>query len=97
MSPRSYLFENIEGKFKDVTSEKASSLQKVGMVSDADWLDIDNDGKIELVIVGEWMPITVFSLDNNKFLSIDAKHLGLHKSNGWWFSLNKIDFDNICS
>ena len=94
LSPRSYLFENIEGKFKDVTSEKASSLQKVGMVSDADWLDIDNDGKIELVIVGEWMPITVFSLDNNKFLSIDSKHLGLHKSNGWWFSINKIDFDH---
>ena len=94
LSPRSYLFENIDGKFKDITSEKASSLQKVGMVSDADWLDIDNDGKIELVIVGEWMPITVFSFDNNKFLPIDAKHLGLHKSNGWWFSLNKIDFDH---
>ena len=94
LSPRSYLFENIEGKFKDVTSEKASSIQKVGMVSDADWLDIDNDGKIELVIVGEWMPITVFTFDNNKFLPIDAKPLGLHKSNGWWFSLNKIDFDH---
>src|SRR5690606_34042797 len=50
---RSYLLENREGAFVDVTGEVAPVLENLGMVTDALWSDFDNDGKMDLVVVGE--------------------------------------------
>ncbi len=92
----SYLLENISTKgkplFKDVTSEKASGFKDLGLVTDAVWTDIDNDGQTDLIAVGEWMPITVFHNDNGTFENV-TKKLNLDHSNGWWFSINQGDFD----
>src|SRR5690606_15277427 len=58
---RSFLLENNgKGEFEDVTVEKAPQLQNIGMVKTADWADLDKDGYPELVLAGEWMPVTVF-------------------------------------
>ena len=60
--PRSYILINDgKGNFSDQTEKICPELVKPGMVTDAAWIDLDLDKKNELVIVGEWMPVTVFS------------------------------------
>lgn len=59
-SPASYLLENDgTGTYEDVTGQRAPMLQQIGMVTDAQWADIDGDARLDLVVVGEWMPVTV--------------------------------------
>ena len=92
----SYLLENRSTaekvSFADVTSRAAPMLQKLGMVTDALWTDMDNDGRKDLVVVGEWMPITL--LKNNGGMLVDrTKELGLAEETGWWFSIAAADFD----
>jgi hypothetical protein len=59
--PRSYVLVNDgRGRFEDQTSKIAPELQHIGMVTDADWHDLDRDGTEELIVVGAWMPIRVF-------------------------------------
>jgi len=59
--PRSMLLQNDgHGHFTDVTARLAPDLEHVGMVTDAVWRDVDGDGRLDLVVVGEWMPITIF-------------------------------------
>ena len=48
------------GKFVDVTQNTAPGLLHAGMVTDAQIADIDGDGKNELIIVGDWMPVTIY-------------------------------------
>ncbi len=53
-----YLLQNDgTGKFQNVTAELAPELQKLGMITDAVWSDIDGDQDEDLLVVGEWMPI----------------------------------------
>ena len=71
------------GHFTDVTAEVAPGLANVGMVTDAIWRDVDGDGRVDLVIVGEWMPITIFrNVGGGKLQRVAAR--GLEKSDGWW-------------
>src|SRR5207253_7580735 len=59
--PRSMLLQNDgHAHFTDVTKRLAPELERVGMVTDAVWRDVDGDGRPDLIVVGEWMPITVF-------------------------------------
>ena len=59
--PRSYILLNDgDGRLEDRTSEVGPGLARIGMVSDADWHDLNGDGTEELVVVGQWMPISVF-------------------------------------
>src|SRR6266699_1358039 len=69
VTPRSYLLENDgHGHFRDVTREKAPGLDSVGMVTRAVWVDYDGDGKLDLIVVGEWMPVRVFHQENGRFV-----------------------------
>lgn len=91
--PRSYLLENDgKGNFKDVTIENAEELQYVGMVKDASWADINNDGQLDLVVLGEWMPVTIFL--NSEGALKKEKTAGLNLSHGWWNTLHIEDIDN---
>ena len=63
-APRSYVLENDgKGFFTDKTVEIAPALEYPGMVTDARWADLTGDGKTELVVVGEWMNVSVFGWD----------------------------------
>ena len=89
--PRSHLLENDgTGRFTDVTLEKAPALSEAGMVSSATWIDYDGDGKQDLVVVGEWMPVRVFHQENGKLVD-RTKEVGLSGSNGWWNSVQAVD------
>lgn len=84
---------NDEVKFVDVTQELAPELVEAGMVTSALWMDIDEDEDTDLVIAGEWMPITVFENDHDRF-SNKTNEYGFENSTGWWNTLNAGDFDN---
>ena len=61
---RSYLLENDGlGDFKEVTVEKAHGLQNIGLIRDAKWVDLNDDNYLDLVVVGHWMPLTIFMND----------------------------------
>ena len=77
--------------FTNVTELIAPVLHDLGMVTDASWSDINNDGKLDLLIVGEWMlPITL-TFDGHQFKKVEN---GLDDQFGWWTSLAKADLDN---
>ena len=63
------------------------------MVTSSNWMDFDNDGWDDLVIVGEWMPIKFFKNDKGTFKDVSAQLLP-QKSSGWWFNIQNGDFDN---
>lgn len=79
----SYILRNEGGKFSNVTTDIAQNLQKIGMVTDSEWADFDSDGDIDLVLVGEFMPITVFLQENGRFTDATAT-LKLSSHTGWW-------------
>ncbi|PYO34147.1 MAG: hypothetical protein DMD74_11755, partial [Gemmatimonadetes bacterium] len=91
VAPRSYLLENDgAGHFRDVTLEKAPALAAAGMVTSAAWIDYDHDGKLDLIVVGEWMPVRVFHQENGRFVDRTAA-AGLAGSEGWWNSIAAVD------
>ncbi len=89
----SFLFKNVNGKFKDVTEELAPALSKIGLVKSALWTDFNNDKQIDLIVVGEWMPFTFFKNENGKFINI-TDEIGFEITGGWWNSIAEGDFDN---
>jgi hypothetical protein len=90
-SPRGYLLQNDgKGTFSDVTSEIAPGLAQAGMVTSAAWLDYDGDGKLDLVVAGEWMPVRVFRQEQGRFVE-RTKEAGLAGTNGWWNRVTVAD------
>jgi hypothetical protein len=91
LSPRSYLLENDgTGRFVDVTPDKAETLANVGMVTSAAWLDVDGDRRLDLIVVGEWMPLRVFRQQGGGFVDHTAE-AGLAGTNGWWQHVRVAD------
>jgi hypothetical protein len=79
--------------FTDVTSEVAPLQRNIGMVTDAVFTDINGDGKLDMVIVGEWMSIRIFTNTGRSFEHI-TDQTGLSQQTGWWNCLTAADFDH---
>ncbi|MBT8245799.1 MAG: VCBS repeat-containing protein [Winogradskyella sp.] len=90
ITPRSYILKNENGLFKDITSVWAKQISNIGMVTDAEFADLDNDGIKELIIAGEWLPISVFKFENGAFKN-KTKEFGLDQKVGWWNSVTVSD------
>ena len=91
---KSYLLRNDGGKFADVTDTVGGNdFARMGMVTAALWTDFDNDGQIDLMVAGEWMPITFFKNEKGRLSNV-TRRLGLQHTTGWWNSLVSGDFDN---
>ncbi len=92
-SPKSKILLNDgKGNFTDVTVNVAPELQHIGMVTDAVWIDINKDGRPDLVIVGEWMPIKVFINKGGKLVDATADYIKF-PSSGWWNKIYAEDMD----
>jgi len=86
----SYLLENVGGRFQvHKASEKA--FKEIGMVTDALWTDFNQDQQLDLILVGEWMPITFLKNTNGQF-KIDRQRTHTNLK-GWWFSIEEADLD----
>lgn len=93
-TPPSFLLINDgKGAFSIAADKIAPGLNKIGMVTDAIWTDKNMDGWPDLVVVGEWMPITVF-LNNKGLLENKTVTEGLEKTTGLWLSIKAADLDN---
>lgn len=89
ISPVSYLLINNNGLFADVTPD---FIRNIGMVSSAAAADINKDGIMDLVLAGEFMPVTILTgTGASPFFSKDHV-LEIKHSAGWW---NCIKFDDI--
>lgn len=90
---RSYLLRNDGGRFVDVTGQVAPELARdAGMITGAAWIDFDDDNRLDLVTVGEWMPIQFHKNGGGRFTEVTSS-ARLPSSRGWWYSLATGDFD----
>lgn len=89
VTPRSYLLSNNgKGQFTIVKTP----FDSIGMVTDAQWVDLNKDGRKDIVICGEMMPVMVFINTPNGFVD-KTKDYFEQPENGFWFSLNVTDLD----
>jgi len=91
---RSYLLQNNNGVFTDVTAKACPALEYPGMITSAVWMDFDDDKKIDLVIAGEWMPIQFFKNSGNGLFHDVTSSMSLSHTNGMWRRLVAADIDN---
>ena len=102
---RSMLLQNNKGVFTDVTEKFAKALIKPGIINQAVWADVDGDGKKELFISGEWMPLEIYSYANNQFtkkqnrvhIILPSKKdtvINMDALSGWWYNMKAEDLDN---
>ncbi|MEP6647659.1 MAG: VCBS repeat-containing protein [Saprospiraceae bacterium] len=89
---KSYVLRNDHGHFTDVTKDVFPLLDGIGMISDIKAGDLDRDGKPEIVVAGEWFPISIFSFEGGKYVDKTAVY-GLEKTSGWWKCLSLADID----
>jgi len=91
ITPRSILFKNNgKGIFTDVTKQIAPELLNAGMVTDAQWAEIDNYRSKELIIAGDWMPVEIFRYVNGQLRKIKT----IPNSSGWWNCITVTDMNN---
>jgi hypothetical protein len=90
-SPPSYIYENNgDGTFKDATLYFAPFLKSIGMITDAKYVNIIDDNKEELILVGEWMSPMILKLNNGRF---DLVQCNLEQYRGWWYAVENDDID----
>lgn len=92
--PESFLLENHNGKFKNITGDKARKLSGVGMVTDSEWVDVNADGWEDLIVAGEFMAIEVFINRQGKGFESATKKYFEQPLSGLWNKMLACDFDN---
>lgn len=93
LPPRSFILQNDgKGRFSDVTAQVCPELMNIGLVTSAIWSDFDHDGWTDLIVTGEWMPVTFFKNDHGK-LKKWLNNPALDSSTGWWTCIAEGDFD----
>lgn len=89
-----YVLENDgKGNLSVAAENEAWGLTDLGLITDMQWVDLDNDRDLDMVIVGEWMPITIF-INNNGIFSNGTEACGLGETAGWWNRIKVGDLDH---
>ena len=86
----SYLLLNDgTGRF---TRASGDQFTRLGLVTDALFTDVDNDGWVDLLVAGQGMPLVLFTNEAGNLNPSGSTTLGDHV--GWWNGLNGADFDH---
>lgn len=93
VTPESFLLENEGGKFKKVTGDFARRLEHIGMVTDAEWMDVNSDNWPDLVLAGEFMAVEVFISKEGKSLDHETTRFFDKPLAGLWNKMLAYDFD----
>ncbi|MBX2898842.1 MAG: VCBS repeat-containing protein [Cyclobacteriaceae bacterium] len=89
-----YILKNDgKGIFENATPSIAPGLLNLGMITDAAWTDINRDGLIDLVVIGEYMDVTIFIQSGGVFNN-QTNHYSLGGTAGWWNVIHAVDIDN---
>ncbi len=92
-TPDSYLLINQgDGSFQDQTEALAPGLKQAGMICDATGSDINQDGLLDLIVAGEWMPVRCFVNEGGKLVDHTTDYIpeGMY---GWWNRIYPADLD----
>ena len=93
----SYILENISNdngvKFQVHKKLQPNAFKNLGMATSAVITDFDQDGRKDIIVVGEWMPIKAFKNTPDGFIEV-SEDMGLSSdTTGWWWSIEQGDFD----
>lgn len=96
--PRSFILQNVSNERGNKTPRfvvvEMPDVDRAGMITGAQFVDFDNDQWLDLVVVGEWMPVTFFKNEKGKFTKLTKANHQLPDETGWWRCLKSADFDN---
>jgi enediyne biosynthesis protein E4 len=93
-APESFLLLNDgQGKFSNVINKYAPNLRKLGMITDAIWIDVDHDSRKDLIVTGEWMATTVFRNVGQQLQNDTQRFFGASQT-GWWNKIDTADVNN---
>lgn len=88
----SYILRNEGGRFVEATQQVCPEIKNIGMVTTASWTDFDQDGWVDLIVTGEWMPVVFYRNSHGKLVNASVQ-TGLKNTTGWWNSIVSGDFD----
>ena len=92
-TPTSYfLINDGHGRFTDKIVDVNPQLQQLGMITDAKWVDLNNDNVNDLVVVGEWLPVSVWISKGRKLINSTDKYFDKEYV-GFWNSIQVADFN----
>jgi enediyne biosynthesis protein E4 len=91
---QSIILQNNKGQFTNVTATIAPALHKIGMVSQGIWSDYNNDGQLDLILVGQYQPLMILKNTNGRFEYISLQNNSLKNITGWWNGISGTDIDN---
>ena len=66
----------------------------LGMVTDSKYTDINNDNILDIVVVGDWMPITILIGEGDNKFSNQTTMYGLANTSGFWNTIEIADLNN---
>jgi len=90
--PQSYLLENKNGAFRDVSADRLPAAGKLGMIADAAVADLDQDGIPELILAVEWGPVTILQWSGDAYLDVTDRFAHAQRL-GWWQSVKVADIN----
>lgn len=70
-----------------------AQLREPGILNDAQWVDLNKDHFLDLILAGEWMPIRIFINERGKKLVEKTDQLNLGRTAGLWQRIEEGDID----
>lgn len=86
------LLNDGKGRLTEATAQVAPALKEIGLITAAQWADVNNDSLPDLLVVGEWMPVRLFLNQDGKLIESNNNH-GLQNTEGWYHALATGDFN----